>query len=32
MKKIQVVLVEPGKKARITEIDRSLENMQKLVP
>ena len=31
MKKIQVVLVEPGKNARITEIDRSLENMQKLV-
>ena len=31
MKKIQVVLVEPGKEARVTEIDYSLENMQKIV-
>ena len=31
MKKIQVVLVEPGKEAIITEIDRALENMQKIV-
>ena len=31
MKRIKVVLVEPGKKARVTEIDRSLECMQKLV-
>ena len=25
MKKIKVVLVEPGKEARVTEIDRTLE-------
>lgn len=28
---IQVVLLEPGKEARITEIDSSLEGMQKVV-
>lgn len=31
MKKIKVVFVEPGKPARITEIDNSLESMQKTV-
>ena len=31
MKKMNVVLVEPGMEARITEIDGSLESMQKLV-
>jgi len=31
MKNIKVVLVEPGKKAKIAEIDCSLESMQKIV-
>jgi hypothetical protein len=31
MRKIQVVLVEPGQKARIAEIDGSLEGMQQIV-
>lgn len=31
MKKIKVVFVEPGQTARITEIDNSLESMQKIV-
>ena len=31
MKKMKVVLVEPRKKARVVEIDHSLESMQKIV-
>lgn len=31
MKKMKVVLVEPGKEARVTEIDHTLESMQKIV-
>ena len=30
-KKITVVLAEPGKKAKVTEIENTLENLQKIV-
>ena len=30
-KRIKVVLAEPGKKAKVTEIENTLENLQKIV-